>query len=98
MKLNEPKFARLNESLVRDMERPNSELNIHSSNVLRNSFILEEEEEKVNEGDEEASKEPNRHHEDVKKRLDISSANDENSFELPFPELVYINLADNQVT
>ena len=37
--------SKLNESIVKDLERPNSEMNIHSSNLLRNSFILEENEE-----------------------------------------------------
>ena len=95
-KRNDSKFLKLNESMVKDLERPSSELNIHNSNVLRNSFILEEEE-----VEEETSKESNNDShraEDSKKPLDVSTVNGDNaSFDLPFAELVYINLADNQV-
>ena len=59
-------------------------MNIQHSNALRNSFILEEDEE---ENDEEQTLLPTPQEDE----------NSEKSFELPFPELVFINLADNQV-
>lgn len=89
----------MNETIVKDLDRPSSEMNLHHSNTLRNSFILEEEEETTG-------------HEPPKMtaRSDLAGAaiEEENAgneiaseferkFELPFPELLYINLADNQV-
>ena len=61
-------------------------MNIQHSNALRNSFILEEDEEEL---DEEQTLLPTPQEDE--------SSNGEKSFELPFPELVFINLADNQV-
>ncbi len=83
--------------MVKDLDRPSSEMNIHGSNMLRNSFILEENEEDIqqqqsNEFSELAQIEEN-------KKLASNSIDnmEKNSDDLPFPELVFINLADNQV-
>lgn len=77
---------------MKDLERPNSEMNIHSSNLLRNSFILEENEEETD---------TNHHNQsdDISNKKATNSSTDMNGkpFDLPFAELVFINLADNQV-
>ena len=72
--------------MVKDLDRPSSEMNIQHSNALRNSFILEEDEEEI---DEETTTTQLTPHDEE---------SDDKSFDLPFPELVYINLADNQVS
>lgn len=76
--------AKANETL--NVERPNSEMNIHNSNALRNSFILEEDEEELEEERQNVLPTP------------LEEESLEKSLELPFPELVFINLADNQVS
>ena len=130
-----------NESMVRDLtieQRVNSEINMHSSNVLRNSFIIEEDEEAQAEEEEDIGGEEedaitnantmsnsnnrasgqtitetrSRGQSPAKKLADSvhsagaaaanvasPAAGDmlDKAFELPFSELVYINLADNQV-
>ena len=65
-------------------------MNIHNSNLLRNSFILEENEEDIKL---EASNELVQIEENKK----LTSNSFEKTYDLPFPELVFINLADNQV-
>lgn len=84
--------------MVKDLERPSSEMNMHNSSLLRNSFILEENEEDVQQV-ETLSNSNDLTLIDENKRLTTSSSLDnfEKAFDLPFPELVYINLADNQV-
>ncbi|CAF0977868.1 unnamed protein product [Brachionus calyciflorus] len=85
--------SKSNETMVKDLDRPNSEMNIHNSNTFRNSFILEEEEEdNIEEIANLSSIE-----ETNNKLSNISSEKFDHNFELPFPELVYINLADNQI-
>ena len=74
-----------NETMVKDLDRPSSEMNIQHSNALRNSFILEEDEEEIDE--ETTTTQLTPHDEET----------DDKTFDLPFPELVFINLADNQV-
>ncbi len=81
----------MNEAIVKDLERPNSEMNIHSSNLLRNSFILEENEEEPEINNVLEQDELN------KKTTNSSTDITDKSFYLPFAELVFINLADNQV-
>lgn len=109
--------------MVKDLDRPSSEMNIHHSNILRNSFILEEEEndnsemtDHENEGgglqhQKQEQQHHNKSHAQASNRPISSthfaapsmspvqeSVNEfEKKFELPFPELLYINLADNQV-
>ena len=61
-------------------------MNIHS-NVLRNSFILEEDEEELEQEQQHTLPTP----------LEEKEESLDKPLELPFPELVYINLADNQV-
>jgi hypothetical protein len=78
--------------MVKDLDRPNSEMNIHSSNLLRNSFILEENEEEPEINNVLKQDELNR------KTTNSSTDITDKPFDLPFAELVYINLADNQVT
>lgn len=84
-----------NEPIVKDLDRPSSEMKIHNSNTFRNSFILEEEEE-MNNIEEICNL--STIIETNKKNSVISTENFEQNFELPFPELVYINLADNQIS
>lgn len=111
--------SKVNETIVKDLDRPSSEMNLHHSNTLRNSFILEEEEE-MEESDRKHHhfNQHQLHHEQPKmttsRSVDevieeeeaiggvggggVSTTSEfEKKFELPFPELVYINLADNQV-
>lgn len=103
---------KLNETMVKDLtvERSNSEMNMHSSNILRNSFIIEEDEEAVAAADEAEVNENLEHLTDVKSSRGAESPVKkvapnqselaemmEKSFDLPFSELVYINLADNQI-
>jgi len=75
-----------NESMVRDLalDRSASDLNLHSSNALRNSFIIEEDE---------AADEPPL----LPPTAAAANTRPETAFELPFAELVYLNLADNQI-
>lgn len=97
----------LSEAIVKDLaiERVNSEMNMHSSNILRNSFIIEEDEDNDQTDSENFPDQPIasaatiRHDSVSNKRLgDLMEADMmEKSFELPFSELVYINLADNQI-
>lgn len=77
------------------MDRPSSEMKIHNSNTFRNSFILEEEEE-LNNIEEICNL--STMDTSINKKSVISTENYEQNFELPFPELVYINLADNQIS
>ena len=89
---------KLNEGMVKDMalERANSEMNLHNSKTFRNSFIIEEDEDEANEHLESRLNE--RDQSPPKKLADISLTDlDSKSFDLPFAELCYINLADNQV-
>lgn len=96
----------LNESIVKDLDRPSSEMNIHNANTLRNSFILEEnEEELVEEETGSATQQQQQHYQqspNEKQNQNKFSNNSidtfEKNFDLPFPELVYINLADNQIS
>jgi hypothetical protein len=60
-------------------------MNIHNANALRNSFILEEDEEELEEERQNVLPTP------------LEEESLDKSLELPFPELVFINLADNQV-
>ncbi len=97
----------MNETMVKDLDRPSSEMNIHQSNTLRNSFILEENEEELVEESTSQKQQPSPH--DKSKKFSNNSTDDNfdktiqpaNTAivmdELPFPELVFINLADNQV-
>lgn len=85
--------------MVKDLERPNSEMNIHSSNMLRNSFILEENEEEAEIINVSISAQQQILNEESTKKTTHSSTDiNEKQFDLPFSELVYINLADNQVS
>ncbi len=126
-----------NESIVKDLAvEQRVESRMHSSNILRNSFIIEEDEEKAEELVDDAAED-----EDITNTNTNSNTNDrisgttltttelsrsrgqsptkkilseintnmgasptaitgdmlDKAFELPFSELVYINLADNQV-
>jgi hypothetical protein len=85
---------KLNESIVKDLDRPSSEMNIHNSNMLRNSFILEENEEDVQL---DVTTELTQIEENKKLSNSNSLDNFEKAYDMPFPELVFINLADNQV-
>lgn len=87
-----------NETMVKDLERPNSEMNIHSSNMLRNSFILEENEEESEVAQANATSSSQPIEESTKKTIHSSTDINEKQFDLPFAELVYINLADNKVS
>jgi hypothetical protein len=101
----------LNETMVKDLDRPSSEMNIHNGNTLRNSFILEENEEELVEetssaignGAHQINSSANAQqspHEKTQNQNKLSSNSVENfdkNYELPFPELVFIDLADNQV-
>lgn len=105
----------MNESIVKDLDRPSSEMNIHHSNTLRNSFIIEEDEhdfkedrstsgaspkdrEKDERMDEAASNINTNTNKNYKKSSIGSAVNTfEKTLEMPFPELLFINLADNQV-
>lgn len=95
--------GKLNESMVKDLalERSNSEMNMHSSNVLRNSFIIEEEEEETSAHLENVNpkrdESPSRNNNNNNKNNESDKDNVEKGFELPFSELIYINLADNQI-
>ena len=89
---------KLNEAMVKDvaLERANSEMNLHNSKTFRNSFIIEEDEDETNEHLESRLNE--RDQSPPKKLADISLTDlDSKAFDLPFAELCYINLADNQV-
>jgi hypothetical protein len=89
---------KINETIVKDLDRPNSEINIHSSNLLRNSFILEEENEEDLELNNNNNINNNNNTDDLNKKTTNSSTDmTEKNFDLPFAELVFINLADNQV-
>lgn len=88
-----------NETMVKDLDRPSSEMNIHNSNTFRNSFILEEDEEEL-ENERSLAISPVDEL-GPSKKFSASSleqfADNEKPVDLPFPELVHINLADNQV-
>lgn len=71
-------------------------MNIHNSNTFRNSFILEEEEEEEENNIEEIANLSTVDQSNTKQSV-ISTENFDQNFELPFPELVFINLADNQI-
>ena len=97
--------------MVKDLDRPSSEMNIHNANTLRNSFILEENEEELVEEATSAIGTANHQintsanvqqspHEKIPNHKKFSSNSVDNfdkNYELPFPELVFIDLADNQV-
>lgn len=69
-------------------------MNIHHSNTLRNSFILEEEEDE----DRIIGQEEKVTSSALRSPVADEVMNEfEKKFELPFPELLFINLADNQV-
>ncbi len=86
---------KLNESIVKDLDRPSSEMNIHNSNMLRNSFILEENEDDTHLLD--TTTELTQIEENKKLSNSNSIENFETAYDMPFPELVFVNLADNQV-
>jgi hypothetical protein len=71
---------------------------MHSSKIFRNSFIIEEDEDEANEEDESPIA-LNETDSSPKKNLADSSLNeiDKLTYDLPFAELVYLNLADNQI-
>jgi len=77
--------------MVRDLalDRSASELNLHSSNILRNSFIIEE--------DEPQPVTDTTKIDDDKFQTFPVNTRPETAFELPFSELVFLNLADNQI-
>jgi hypothetical protein len=97
IKNRRPSFDSMqNEPMVKDLDRPSSEM--HSANILRNSFILEEDEpnnlsqkHSVNEPIFENDKE------DSNAFINNLPKQEDTGFDLPFPELIYINLADNKV-
>lgn len=69
-------------------------MNIHASNLFRNSFILEE-----NEDEQPDEKMATLADEDADNKLSNSSIEAfDKSFELPFSELVFIDLSDNKVS
>jgi hypothetical protein len=77
-------------------ERPGSEIgNIHSSNYLRNSFILEEDEYDAEKFDYNLN---NYDNDESNNKTNNSSNFLKNSINLPFAELVFIDLADNQIS
>lgn len=91
---------KLNEGMVKDLDRPSSEMNIHNANALRNSFILEENEDELDEESNQLSPvdEIDLNNQTAQPKHSHNSVETfDKSFDLPFPELVYINLADNQV-
>ena len=73
--------------------KPSNEIDTHKSNFLRNSFILEEEEEHQ---EEEANQSQSLK---TEMKMATLSGMEESSkqMSLPFAELVYINLSDNKV-
>lgn len=72
--------------------KPSHEIDTHKSNFLRNSFILEEEEEQQEGVNQSQSLKT-----DMKMPTLSGMEESSKQMSLPFAELVYINLSDNKV-